>query len=83
MMTLSQLMVGRLLYVIAPIQIANVGLRVAIRYGSVRKQFGPKGGVETNILDYSSHKKKLMPAIATNLALEFTRNQLILMLKGK
>ncbi len=82
MLTLSQLMVGRLLYITGPIQCLNIGLRIVIRYASSRHQFGPKKEPERCILDYTTHKRKLMPVLGTTLALEFARNALVAMLKG-
>jgi acyl-CoA oxidase len=81
-MTLSQLMVGRLLYITGPVHALNLGLRIAIRYAFARRQFGPKAQTETCIMNYASHKQFLMPTLATTIALEFTRNQLMVMLGG-
>lgn len=50
---------------------AKSGLRVAIRYGDGRKQFGPEGGAEVSILNYRTHQKRLMPLLANAYALHF------------
>ena len=76
--TLSQLMVGRLLYITGPVHALNLGLRISIRYAFARRQFGSQ-----QVINYSSHKYALMPMLAFTLGLEFTRNQLMQMLGGK
>jgi acyl-CoA oxidase len=102
--TLSQLMVGRLLYVAGPVLALQQGLKIAIRYGHSRRQFGPKSKPESCtfahagyknfprnrpfltlffavIMDYQTHKKTLMPMLASCLVFEQARNELLKMLK--
>jgi acyl-CoA oxidase len=51
---------------------AKKALTIAIRYGIVRRQFGGKGGtVENKILDYGTHKMRLLPAVAITYAMHF------------
>ena len=38
---------------------------VAVRYGAMRRQFGPAGGPEVSVLDYRSQQEKLMPLLAS------------------
>ena len=44
---------------------AKKALTIAIRYGVVRRQFGGKDGkLENKIMDYGTHKMRLIPALA-------------------
>jgi len=52
-------------------------LTVAIRYGAVRRQFGPKG--ETPILDYPVYRYRLMPHLANSVASCAAREVLLAM----
>ena len=52
-------------------------LTVAIRYGAVRRQFGPKG--ETQILDYPVYRYRLMPHLANSIAACAARETLLSM----
>ena len=47
---------------------ARVGLAIAIRYALARRQFGT-AGAERRLLDYPSHRRRLLPALATNVVL--------------
>eukprot|EP01137_Pigoraptor_chileana_P034181 Opistho-2@26325 len=49
----------------------KVGLTIAIRYAHKRKQFGPSATEEQTIMGYQSHQLRLMPPLATTLALTF------------
>eukprot|EP00128_Syssomonas_multiformis_P005852 Colp12_sorted_trinity150504_noHs@33392 len=49
----------------------KVGLAIAVRYSTHRRQFGPKAQAEMVIMNYQSHQVRLMPVIATTLALTF------------
>lgn len=42
----------------------NIALTTAIRYGAVRKQFGPSRDNEIPILEYQLHQYRLMPLLA-------------------
>lgn len=68
---LGALVVGRVSIAAAAVSAAKVGLAVAIRYAARRRQFGPPEGPETTILDYPSHQRRLLPALATTYALHF------------
>jgi acyl-CoA oxidase len=50
---------------------ARVGLAIAIGYALARRQFGGKEGVERRLLDYPSHRRRLLPHLATNVVLRF------------
>nr|XP_022912535.1 peroxisomal acyl-coenzyme A oxidase 3-like [Onthophagus taurus] len=40
-------------------------LTIAIRYGAVRKQFGPENGEELPVIEYQLHQHRLLPYLAT------------------
>ena len=51
---------------------AKKALTIAIRYAIVRRQFGGKNGkVENKIMDYGTHKMRLIPALAITFAMHF------------
>lgn len=67
------LLTGRTAMVVDSGNMAKKALTIAIRYASVRRQFASKpGAVETKILDYTIHQKRLMPLLATAVAMGFT-----------
>jgi acyl-CoA oxidase len=64
---ISPLMIERLVpFAVAG---AKIALTVAARYGKERRQFGPRGGPERPIIEYSSHKRRLLPGIAESYAI--------------
>ncbi|MBA2664013.1 MAG: acyl-CoA dehydrogenase family protein [Bradymonadaceae bacterium] len=68
---LSTLVAGRLGIAAAGLSASKAGLAIAIRYGAMRRQFGPAGEPEIPILDYRMHQRQLMPRLATSYALSF------------
>ncbi len=57
---------------------AQKALTLAIRYGETRRQFSdPASGEEIAVLDYLAHQRKLLPALATTYALQFTQDDLV------
>ncbi|MFR9730575.1 acyl-CoA dehydrogenase [Saccharopolyspora sp. MS10] len=57
---------------------AKLALEIALRYGSVRRQFDrPGASEETAVLDYLGHQRKLLPALARSYALHFAQEQLV------
>ncbi len=68
---LGTLVGGRIAVGSAANSAAKAGLTVAVRYASRRRQFGPAGGAEVEILDYLSHQRRLIPRIATSYGLSF------------
>ena len=73
---LGTLVGGRVSIAGAAVSVTKVGLAIAIRYASMRRQFGPAGGPETPILDYPTHQRRLLPALATTYALHFASRAL-------
>jgi acyl-CoA oxidase len=56
----------------------RTALTLAIMYAGHRRQFAPPGGTEeVLLLDYRTHQRKLLPALATSYALLFAQNDLV------
>ena len=74
---LGTLVGGRVSVPRAGLSSAKTGLAIAIRYALKRRQFAPKDGeLETLLLDYPSHQRRLMPKLATAYALDFALTHL-------
>lgn len=72
-MAYNALISGRVNMVADGALISKKGLAIAIRYGAVRRQF--KSGnnqVETQILDYPIHQRRLMPLLAQSVVIGLT-----------
>ena len=68
---LGTLVGGRVSVAGASLTAMKSALAIATRYGSKRRQFGPAGEPESTILDYRTHKRRLMPRIAAAYGLSF------------
>ena len=68
---LGTLVGGRVGVPYAGLSAAKLGLTIAIKYAGNRTQFGPNGGDEVSILDYSTHQRRLMPLLAKAYAFHF------------
>ncbi|WP_280491870.1 acyl-CoA dehydrogenase [Nocardia asiatica] len=76
--TLGTLVRGRVSVGGAAAAGARVGLSIAVRYALKRRQFSdPDTGVETVLLDYRSHQRRLLPLVAKSYALAFAQNDLV------
>ena len=73
---LSTLVGGRISVARAAVSAAKSGLTIAVRYGNRRRQFGPKDAPEVPLLDYRTHKRRLLPRLATTYALHFALDDL-------
>ncbi|MEA2196467.1 MAG: acyl-CoA oxidase, partial [Solirubrobacteraceae bacterium] len=73
---LGALVQGRVSISAASVSSAKTALTIAVRYGLRRHQFGPPGGAEVAILDYRTHQRRLMPALAKTYALHFAQQEL-------
>ncbi|PSQ95395.1 MAG: acyl-CoA oxidase [Bacteroidetes bacterium SW_11_64_17] len=73
---LSTLVGGRISVARAGLSAAKSGLTIAVRYGNQRRQFGPKDEPEVPLLDYRTHKRRLLPRLATTYALHFALDDL-------
>jgi acyl-CoA oxidase len=74
---LGTLVQGRVCISGASVSAAKTALTIAVRYGLRRRQFGPEPGHEVPILDYRTHQRRLMPALATTYALHFAQAELL------
>jgi hypothetical protein len=71
-MAYGALISGRVGMVTDSAVIAKKGLTIAIRYGIVRRQFSAgSDDIETQILDYPIHQRRLMPLMAQAIAIGF------------
>ena len=68
---LGTLVGGRIGVPKAGLSAAKSGLSIAIRYSNQRRQFGPEGGEEMEILNYRTHQRRLMPLLANAYAIHF------------
>jgi acyl-CoA oxidase len=68
---LGTLVGGRISVALAALSATKSALSIAVRYAARRRQFGPDGGAETVLLDYLTHQRRLLPALATGYALHF------------
>jgi acyl-CoA oxidase len=74
---LGTLIQGRVSVCGASISATKVALDIAIRRGLTRRQFGPPGaGQEAVLMDYRTHQRRLLPALATTYALHFAQDRL-------
>lgn len=73
---LSTLIGGRISVARAGLSAVKSALTIAVRYGNRRRQFGPKDEPEVPLLDYRTHKRRLLPHVATSYALHFALEDL-------
>ncbi|SAL95982.1 hypothetical protein [Absidia glauca] len=80
-LTYGALLQGRVAMVVDSGNVSKKALTIAIRYAAVRRQFaGSKsGGIETKLLDYPIHQRRLMPLLAQTFAMLFTGTEMTLM----
>src|SRR3954467_11448586 len=73
---LGTLIQGRVSVCGASISATKVALEIAIRRGLTRRQFGPPGEDEAVLMDYRTHQRRLLPALATMYGLHFAQARL-------
>src|SRR6476646_1085980 len=73
---LGTLIQGRVSVCGASINATKVALDIAIRRALERRQFGPPGEPEAVLMDYRTHQRRLLPALATTYALHFAQDRL-------
>ena len=73
---LGTLVGGRICVGSAGVSVAKSALAIAVRYSLARKQFGPAAGQEISLLTYPSHRRRLLPALATTYVLHFAFDRL-------
>src|SRR4051794_17551227 len=74
---LGTLIQGRISVCGASISASKVALTIAVRRALERRQFGPPGGEEALLLDYRTHQRRLLPALARTYALSFAQLWLV------
>jgi acyl-CoA oxidase len=74
---LGTLIQGRISVCGASISASKVALTIAIRRALERRQFGPPGRPEALLLDYRTHQRRLLPALAATYALSFAQQRLV------
>ncbi len=67
---------GRVGVANAALTAAKVSLTIAVRYAARRRQFGPPGGTEVPILSYPTHRRRLMPLLASAVVLDLALEDL-------
>jgi len=68
---LGTLVGGRISVGAAAVTASKVALATAVRYGALRRQFGPEGEPEQALLDYPAHQRRLLPHVAAAYAHHF------------
>ena len=68
---LGTLVAGRVSVACAALSAAKSGLTIAVRYGDMRRQFGPVGAQEVRLLDHQTHQLRLLKPLAKTYALDF------------
>ena len=68
---------GRITIGLSALSAAKSALTIAIRYGNRRTQFGPEGGNVTKLLDYRTHQRRLLPALASSIVLDIALSRLV------
>jgi acyl-CoA oxidase len=74
---LGTLIQGRVSVCGASISATKVALAVAVRHAESRRQFGPPGEQEVVLMDYRTHQRRLLPALAKVYALHFAQEELV------
>ncbi|KAI8375984.1 acyl-CoA dehydrogenase/oxidase C-terminal [Radiomyces spectabilis] len=77
-LTYGALLQGRVAMVVDSGNVSKKALAIAIRYAAVRRQFANSkaNGVETKLLDYPIHQRRLMPLLAQTFAMLFTGTEM-------
>ena len=74
---LGTLIQGRVSICGAAITASKTGLDLAVRHALARRQFGPPGAEEVVLMDYRTHQRRLLPALATTYGLHFAQERLV------
>ena len=79
---IGTLIQGRVSVCGASISATKVALTIAVRRALERRQFGIPGEPEALLMDYRTHQRRLLPALAKTYALAFTQLRLVEDLHG-
>ncbi|MCP3141775.1 acyl-CoA dehydrogenase family protein [Pyxidicoccus xibeiensis] len=74
---LGTLVAGRVSVACAALSAVKSGLTIAVRYGEMRRQFGPVGAQEVRLLDHQTHQLRLLKPLAKTYALDFALEYLV------
>jgi acyl-CoA oxidase len=74
---LGTLIMGRVSVAGAALSATKSALAIAVRHAETRRQFGPPDGDEVVLLDYRTHQRRLLPALARTYALHFEQLELV------
>jgi acyl-CoA oxidase len=74
---IGTLIQGRISVSGASISASKVALTIAVRRALERRQFGPPGGDEALLMDYRTHQRRLLPALAKTYALSFAQQRVV------
>jgi acyl-CoA oxidase len=74
---LGTLIQGRVSVSGAAISASKVALTIAVRRALERRQFGVPGEPEALLMDYRTHQRRLIPALATTYAYAFAQQRLV------
>ncbi|MBN8465094.1 acyl-CoA dehydrogenase family protein [Corallococcus exiguus] len=74
---LGALVAGRVSVACASLSAAKSALTIAVRYGDLRRQFGPQGAPEVRLLDHQVHQLRLLPLVAKAYAVDFAMEYLV------
>ena len=76
--TLGTLVKGRVSVAGCASAATEKALTIALRYGSIRRQFAPSGAQEErHLLEYPAYQRNLLPALAKSYALHFAQEDLL------
>ena len=80
---LGTLVAGRISIACASLSAAKTGLTIAVRYTDQRRQFGPEAAPEIPVLDYITMQRRLIPRLATAVALDFALKETVRSFAGR
>lgn len=72
-LNIGELIVARMMIGVPAVAMSKVGLTIAVKYAHTRRQFG-SGDKEELIINYKSHQRRLIPALAKCYALNCFSN---------
>ena len=74
---IGALVQGRICIGAAGLAVARSGLTIAVRWAERRRQFGTGLDMDTPLMDYLTHQRRLIPAIAESYALQAAFDHLV------
>lgn len=73
---IGALVEGRICIAAGGISVARNALTIAVRWGERRRQFGTGLDMDTPLMDYLTHQRRLLPAVCTSYALQAAHDHL-------